>query len=98
MIPKLIERQITPTHAAKTWRMIIILSQDIVIITRGHDGVLVEAPEDVDVEDPEAQLDAGGEDLDEHGARGDDPAPAALGVIMLPKCGGLGVETFQRWN
>ena len=96
MIPKLIERQITPTHAAKIWRMVIIWYQEIVIITRGHDGVLVEAPEDVDVEDPEAQLDAGGEDLDEHGARGDDPAPAALGVIMLPKSGGLGVETFQR--
>ena len=97
MIPKLIERQITPTHAAKTWTMITIWCQDIiVIITRGHDGVLVEAPEDVDVEDAEAQLDAGGEDLDQHGARGDDPAPAALGVIMLTESGGLGVETFQR--
>ena len=67
-------------------------------LTRGHDGVLVEAPEDVDVEDPEAQLYAGGQDLDEHGARGDDPAPAPLGVIMLPEGGGLGVKTFQSCN
>ena len=52
-------------------------------LTRGHDGVLVEAPEDVDVQDAEAHLEARGEDLHQHGARGDDPAPAALGVIML---------------
>ena len=63
MIPKLIERQITPTHAAKTW-MIIIWCQDIIgCLTRGHDSVLVEAPEDVDVDDAEAHLDARGQDL-----------------------------------
>ena len=79
--------------------MIIIWSQDIISIsclTRGHDSVLVEAPEDVDVHDAEAHLDARGEDLHQHGARGDDPAPAALGVIMLPECRRLGVEAFQR--
>ena len=67
-------------------------------LTRGHDGVLVEAPEDVDVQDAEAHLEARGEDLHQHGARGDDPAPAPLRVIMLPEGGGLGVKTFQSCN
>ena len=77
-------------------RQLKTLSLSAASLTRGHDGVLVEAPEDVDVEDAEAHLDARGEDLHQHGARGYDPAPATLGVVMLPECGGLGVETFQR--
>ena len=44
--------------------MIIIWCQDIIsCLTRGHDSVLVEAPEDVDVDDAEAHLDARGQDL-----------------------------------
>ena len=49
----------------------------------------------MDVQDAEAHLEARGEDLHQHSARSDDPAPATLGVIMLPKGGGLGIETFQ---
>ena len=49
-------------------------------ITGGHDIVRAEDPEDVDVEDAEAELDARGEDLDQHGAGSDNPAPTSLNI------------------
>ena len=33
--------------------------------------------------------------LDQHGAQADHPAPATLGVVVLPEGGGLGVKAFQ---
>ena len=48
-----------------------------------------------DLEDPEAELESGGEDVCEEAARGDDPAPVALGVVVLPERRGLAV-TPQR--
>lgn len=50
-----------------------------------------------DLEDPEAELESGGEDVCEEAARGDDPAPVALGVVVLPERRGLAVAS-QRWK
>ena len=50
-----------------------------------------------DLEDPEAELEPGGEDVGEEAARGDDPAPVALGVVVLPERRGLAVAS-QRWK
>ena len=38
-----------------------------------------------DLEDPEAELETRGEDVGEEAACGDDPAPVALGVVVLPE-------------
>ena len=54
--------------------------ETVLQITGGHDIVRPEDPEDVDVEDAEAELDARGEDLDQHGAGSDDPTPASLNI------------------
>ena len=48
----------------------------------------------MDVEDAEAELEPGGEDLHQDGAHSDDPSPAPLGVVVLSECRGLGIETF----
>ena len=49
----------------------------------------------VDVEDAKAELDAAGEDLDKNSTEADDPAPTSFGIVMLAKCGRLGIESFE---
>ena len=39
--------------------------------------------DDLELEEGVAELEAVGEDVDEEAAEGDDPAPGALGVVML---------------
>ena len=49
----------------------------------------------VDVEDPKAELDATGKDLDEDSAEADDPTPASFRIVMLAKCGRFRIESFE---
>ena len=49
----------------------------------------------VDVEDPKAELDATGEDLNENSAEADDPTPASFRIVMLTKCGRFWIESFE---
>ena len=50
----------------------------ILIITRGHGILWPKDPQNMDVEDTVAELEAGGENLYENCTERDDPAPAAL--------------------
>ena len=52
----------------------------------------------MDVEDPKAELDATGKDLDEDSAEADDPTPASFRIVMLTKCGRFWIESFESWN
>ena len=52
----------------------------------------------MDVEDPKAELDATGEDLDKNSAEADDPTPASFRIVMLTKCGRFWIESFESWN
>ena len=52
----------------------------------------------MDVEDPKAELDATGKDLDEDSAEADDPTPASFRIVMLAKCGRFRIESFESWN
>ena len=52
----------------------------------------------MDVEDAKAELDATGEDLNKDRTEADDPAPSSFRIVMLAKCGRLGIESFQSWN
>ena len=49
----------------------------------------------VDIEDPKAELDAAGEDLDENSAEADDPTPTPFRIVMLAKCGRFWIESFE---
>ena len=44
-------------------------------------------PHQLHLEDAEAELEAGGEDVDNEAAQGYDPAPRALGVVVLAERG-----------
>ena len=49
------------------------------------EGIKFGGPLRSDLEDSEAELEPRGEDVGEEAAGGDDPAPVALGVVVLPE-------------
>ena len=49
----------------------------------------------MDVEDPKAELDATGEDLNEDSTEADDPTPTSFRIVVLAKCGRFWIESFE---
>ena len=65
------------------------------VVTCWHDVVVTKLPQNMNIQNTKTELNSTGEDLDNHSADTDDPAPASLWIIMLTKRGRLWIETFQ---